>query len=68
MSHRFPQITAQYDLNQARRRRDKPTPVLTMALAEINCLPWFEMVLGAAFLMALGRFNWLYGHDVTRAR
>ena len=53
MSHRFPQITAQYDLNQARRRRDKPTPVLSMALAEINCLPWFEMVLGAAFLMAL---------------
>jgi hypothetical protein len=50
MSHRFPPLASQYDLTTARRNR---TPVAVLTLAQIPSLPWFEMLIGAAFLMAL---------------
>jgi hypothetical protein len=53
MSHRFPQLATQSELDHARRHRRTGAPVLVMTLAQLPSLPWFEMLLGAAFLMAL---------------
>ena len=53
MSHRFPPIAAQYDLTPAQRRRTDRAPVVVLTLAQIPSLPWFELLLGTAFLMAL---------------
>ena len=53
MSHRFPPIASPYDLTHAQRARASRTPVVALTLAQIPSLPWFELMLGAAFLMAL---------------
>lgn len=53
MSHRFPPLASQAELNHARRSRRGGAPALVLTLAQIPSLPWFEMALGAAFLMAL---------------
>ncbi len=52
MSHRFPPIASQYDLN--RGRRTDRAQVIMLTLADLPAsLPWFELVLGTVFLMAL---------------
>ncbi len=53
MSHRFPPLASQYDLTADQRRRASRTPAIALALAQVPSLPWFELLLGAAFLMAL---------------
>lgn len=53
MSHRFPPLASQIDLNQPRRSRDSGARVLALSLAQVPSLPWFEILLGTAFLMAL---------------
>lgn len=53
MSDRFPPIATPHDLNAAPRRRTDRTPVAVLTLARIPSLPWFELLIGATFLMAL---------------
>lgn len=52
-SNRFPPLASQQDLNRAQRHSRGGAPALVLTLAQIPSLPWFEMLLAAAFLMAL---------------
>lgn len=54
MSQRFPSLASQSELNaQRRRRHDAGANVLVLTLAQVPSLPWFELILGTAFLMVL---------------
>lgn len=54
MSHRFPPIASQHDFSHSQRRRTNGAQVIVLTLADLpQSLPWFEVLIGTVFLMAL---------------
>jgi len=53
MSHRFPPLASQIEIDRALGSRPGSAQVIALSMLQATSLPWFEILLGAAFLMAL---------------